>query len=217
MQAEGLVRNLGGFSRFLEAISLSHGQVLNVSNVARECEVGRKSVEGYLSVLEDLLLSFRVPVFTKRAARATVRHPKLYLFDTGVYRSLRPAGPLDRPEEAGGPAVEGLVAQHLRAWAAYSKGRHELFYWRTQGGSEVDFVLYGSGLFHAVEVKHAERVHRTDLRGLKAFRDDYPEARAVLVYRGSERLVMEGIPCMPCDEFLRGLRPGQSLPYPPFL
>ena len=212
VQAEGLVRSLGGFSRFLESISFSHGQILNVSNVARECEIGRKTVEGYLSVLEDLLLCFRLPVFTKRAGRATVRHHKFYLFDTGVYRSLRPAGPLDSPHEISGSALEGLVAQHLRAWAAYSSNRYELYFWRTRGGSEVDFVLYGPEGFYAIEVKHAGRVHRVDLRGLKAFSDDYPQARTIVLYRGRETLLIDGILCMPCEQFLRELRPGQSLP-----
>ncbi len=213
VQAEGLVRNLSSFSRFLESISFSQGQVLNVSNVARECEVGRKTVEGYLSVLEDLLLCFQLPVFTKRAGRATVRHHKFYLFDSGVFRSLRPTGPLDRAEELAGPALEGLVAQHLRAWTAYTRNRHELFFWRTRGGSEVDFVIYGPDLFCAIEVKHANRIHRTDLRGLRAFSDDYPQARKILLYRGSEYLVIDGIISIPCEEFLRKIRPGQSLPY----
>jgi predicted AAA+ superfamily ATPase len=127
-QTEGLVRNLGGFSRFLESISFSHGQILNISNVARECEVERKTVEGYLSVLEDLLLCFRLPVFRKRAGRVTVKHHKFFLFDTGIFRSIRPLGPLDRPEEIAGPALEGLVAQNLRAWTAYTQNRHELYY-----------------------------------------------------------------------------------------
>ena len=83
--------------------------------VARECESERKVVTGYLGILEDLLLSFRLPVFRKRAKRATVAHEKMYLFDAGVFRSLRPKGPLDRPEEMEGQALEGLVAQHLRA------------------------------------------------------------------------------------------------------
>ena len=116
---EGLVRDLDRFSRFLEAVSFSHAQLLNVSNVARDSGVGRKAVEGYVGVLEDLLLSFRLPVFRKRAARATVAHHKLYLFDCGVFRWLRPAGPLARPAEIAGAALEGLVAQHLRAWLAY--------------------------------------------------------------------------------------------------
>ena len=100
VQIEGLVRDPDGFSRVLETVSFSYAQLLNVSNIARDSAVGRKAVEGYLGVLEDLLLSFRLPVFRKRAARATVAHDKFYLFDCGVFRSLRPSGPLDRPEES---------------------------------------------------------------------------------------------------------------------
>ena len=90
VQMEGLVRNIGNFSRFLEAVSFSHASLLNISNVARECSVERKVVEGYVQILEDLLLSYRLNVFTKRAKRALIAHPKFYLFDAGVYRSLRP-------------------------------------------------------------------------------------------------------------------------------
>src|SRR5881227_1622398 len=116
---EGWTRNIGAFARFLETISFSQASVLNVANVARECQIERKTVAGYIEILEDLLLSFRLPVFTRRAKRGTIQHPKFYFFDAGVYRSLRPAGPLDRPEEIEGAVLEGLVAQHLRAWIAY--------------------------------------------------------------------------------------------------
>jgi len=88
---EGIVRNIGAFSRFLEAVSFSHGRTLNVSEVARECQVKRKTVDNYLTVLDDLLLSFRVPVFSRRAKRHLISHPKFYYFDSGVFRSLRPA------------------------------------------------------------------------------------------------------------------------------
>ena len=109
--AEGLVRQVGNFARFLEAVSFSHASLLNLSNVARDAFVPRKAVEGFLEVLEDLLVAYRLPVFTKRAQRATVAHPKFYFFDAGVYRSLRPTGPLDRPSEIDGAALEGVVAQ----------------------------------------------------------------------------------------------------------
>ncbi|MFA6092223.1 MAG: AAA family ATPase [Elusimicrobiota bacterium] len=214
VQMEGLVRNIGDFSRFLEAISFSHAGVLNLNNVARECEVGRKVVEAYLEILEDLLLSFRLPVFTKRAKRATSAHPKFYLFDAGIFRSLRPCGPLDRPEEIDGPALEGLVAQHLRAWNAYSGDRHDLAFWRTRSGLEVDFVLHGPEGFWVLEVKNSRRVRDEDLRGLRAFREDYPEAKALFIYRGEERLLRNDILCLPCEEFLRGLVPGNPLERP---
>jgi len=202
VRAEGLTRNVGGFARFLEVISFSHAAVLNISNVARECEIERKTVANFVGILEDLLLCFQVPVFTRRARRETAAHPKFYLFDAGVYRSLRPRGPLDRPEEIEGAALEGLVAQHLRAWLAYSGADATLCYWRTRSGVEVDFVLYGKDTFRAIEVKNTARVRPEDLRGLKTFAVDYPRCETILLYRGKESLRVEGIQCSPVEEFL---------------
>lgn len=210
VKAETMVRNLGQFARFLEAVSFSHGAVLNISSVAREAEVKRKTVEGFLEVLEDLLLAYRVPVFTRRAKRRTAARPKFYLFDAGVYRSLRPAGPLDRPEEIDGAALEGLVAQHLRAWIAYAPADLELRTWRTRRGVEVDFVVYGPDGFWAFEVKNTGRIRPADLRGLRAFLDDYPEARGVLLYRGERRLRKENVLCLPVEGFLERLQPGSD-------
>jgi predicted AAA+ superfamily ATPase len=211
VQAEGLTRNIGAFGRFLEATSFSHAMQLNISAIARECQVERNVVSNYVGILEDLLLAFRLPVFRKRAKRATVVHDKLYLFDAGVFRALRPRGPLDRAEEIEGQALEGLVAQHLRAWVAYSERPASLYYWRTRGGSEVDFVVYGEDGVQAFEVKRAGTVHPSDLRGLRAFRDDYPEAEAAILYGGQQRLRIDGIWCLPIEEFLRRMVPNQSL------
>jgi predicted AAA+ superfamily ATPase len=86
VKLEGIVRNIGGFARFLQAASLTHGQLLTITNVASDCQVSRKTVEGYFSIIEDLLIGYRVPVFTKRAQRAVVSHPKFYYFDCGVFR-----------------------------------------------------------------------------------------------------------------------------------
>lgn len=209
--AEGLTRNIGNFSRFLEAASFSHASVLNTSEIARECQVERRTVVGYLEVLEDLLLAFRLPVFTRRAKRETIAHPKLYYFDAGVFRSLRPKGPIDRPEEIDGAALEGLVAQHLVAWVAYRAQGEQLFFWQTRGGVEVDFVLYGENLFAAIEVKNTSRIRPQDLKGLKTFAEDYPEASLTLLYRGQDRLLIDGVLCMPVEEFLKDLRPDVDL------
>lgn len=211
VRAEGLTRNISGFTRFLEAVSLSHGTQLNVAAVARECEVERKVVAGYVGILEDLLLAFRLPVFRRRAKRATVVHEKIYLFDAGVFRSIRPKGPLDRPEEMDGQALEGLVAQHLRAWAAYSRHDAAVHFWRTRAGAEVDFVVYGESGLQAFEVRNARKVHSADLRSLRTFRDDYPEAETAMLHRGSERSRVGDIWCLPVQDFLRRMVPDRGL------
>jgi uncharacterized protein len=213
IQQEGYVRNLGDFSRFLETISFSQGSVLNQSEISRECEVERKTVSGYIEILEDMLLSIRLPVFTKRAKRRLIRHEKFYFFDTGVYRHLRPKGPLDKPSEIEGIVLEGLVMQHLRAWIDYTQNDTSLYYWRTKSGTEVDFILYGSDNFAAIEVKNSLKVRRSDLVGLKAFREDYPESQQLLLYRGKDKLQIDGIFCLPWELFLKKLTANQPLPF----
>jgi predicted AAA+ superfamily ATPase len=209
VKEEGLVREIGAFARFLEAISFSHGGILNLSNIARECHVSRKVVENYVSIIEDLLLGYKLPVFTKRARRAMTAQPKFYLFDAGVYYHLRPKGPLDSPNEMGGIALEGLVLQHLKAWCDYSADQVACYFWRSRGGSEVDFVLYGEHHFHAIEVKNAKQIHPKSLKSLKTFLSDYPEASVMLLYRGTEKLMVDEIPCWPVDDFLVQLNPNQ--------
>lgn len=211
VQMEGLVRNLGDFARFLESISFSHGQILNIGAVARECQVQQKTAEGYIHILEDLLLSFRIPVFHKRAKRLLISHPKWYYFDAGIFKALRPKGPLDQPEELNGAALEGLIAEHLRAWIDYSGAKDQLFYWRTRHGIEVDFIVYGESGIIAIEVKNSAIIKPSDLIGLQHFQEDYPRSTAVLLYRGKERLKKGSIWCLPVKDFLMKLEPRKSL------
>src|SRR5262249_28868933 len=113
VQQEGLTRNLAAFSRFLEAASFGQAAPLNISAVARECSVDRKIVEGYFDILEDLLLGTRIPPFTKRAKRRLGQHPKFFFFDVGLFRTLRPRGPLDVKEEIDGASLETLLYEEL--------------------------------------------------------------------------------------------------------
>lgn len=211
VQMEGIVRNISGFARFLEAISFSHASVLNVSNIARESSVSRTTVNGFVDILEDLLLGFKLPVFKRRAKRELSEHPKFYYFDVGVFRSLRPKGPLDPAEPLENAALEGLVAQHLKAWIAYSRQEASLYFWRTRSNVEVDFILYAEDALYAFEVKNTLRIRPEHLRGLKAFTQDYPIAKAALLYRGPDRLLIDGIPCLPCSSFLSAMAPNQPL------
>ena len=211
VRAEGFVRDIGAFSRFLEVMSFSHAAELNVAAVARETAVRASTVSGYVEILEDLLLGFRLPVFRRRARRRIASHPKFYYFDCGVFRTLRPMGSLDRPTEIRGTTLEGLVAQHLRAWCDYRNRGDRLFTWRTRSGAETDFVVYGPNGFWGIEVKHATNVRPEDLRGLRSFGDEYPEAGRLLLYRGPRRLLTAGVLCLPVADFLRRLHPDRPI------
>ena len=199
---EGRSRNLAAFSRFLESASFSQAAPLNVAKVARDVGVDRKTAAACFDLLEDLLIAARVPVFTRRAARRMTSHPKFFLFDAGVYRTIRPAGPLDSPEEIDGAALETLVHQELRACIAYRSLDLRLFTWRAASGAEVDLVAYGSGGLFAIEVKRSRRIRPADLRALEQFRNDYPMARCLLLFGGDRREDRNGIELLPVTEAL---------------
>ncbi len=205
VQQEGLTRNLSAFSRFLEAASFSQGSILNASSVARECAVERKVVENYFSILEDLLIGYRLPVFTKKAKRRVAAHHKFYFFDVGIYRRVRPSGPLDMPEEMEGAAFETLVFQELRAFNDYLRLGYELYYWHTANQREVDFVLYGPKGLKAFEVKRIGRISESMLRGLRVFQKDYPSAKAYFIYGGTRRFYEGNMSILPIQEALLNL------------
>lgn len=213
VQQEGLVRNIDQFARFLEAISFSQASVINFSNIAQECSVSSKTIENYVGILEDLLLSFRLPVFTKKAKRRLTTTPKFYYFDAGVYASVRPKGPMDDVAAMHGPVLETLVAQTLRAWLDYSAQEGKLFFWRSKSGLEVDFIIYGEIGFYAIEVKNTSRVRREDLSGLIEFQKDYPNAQCILLYHCKEKIYNDHhILCYPVESFLKEIKPNYSLP-----
>lgn len=211
VKAEGLVRHIEPFARFLTALSFSHGSLINISNIARECAVKRNTAESWLSIVEDLLLVYQLPVFTRRAKRLLSAQSKLYFFDVGVFRALRPYSVLDSHSEINGIALEGMVAQHLRAWIDYTKQKNALYFWRTKAGLEVDFIVFGESGFWAIEVKNSEHIHPADLKSLSHFKEDYPEAQTILLYRGKDRLLKKDILCIPCEEFLKQLTPNSTL------
>ena len=202
---EGLTRNIGHFSRFLEVASFSQGQTLNISGVAREAQVSRPVAENYFSILEDLLIAVRLRVFSRRAKRGLVAQSKFYFFDAGVFRAIRPTGPLDSGAEVDGPALETLVLQELRAINDCHDHRYQIHFWRTQGGLEVDFVLYGLQGLLAIEVKRSRQIERKDTRALREFKKDYPPAQCYILYGGSAPLYMDDVTALPIEDALRNL------------
>ncbi|MFZ5800858.1 MAG: ATP-binding protein, partial [Candidatus Omnitrophota bacterium] len=203
---EGLTRNLSAFTRFLEAASLSQGAVLNIASVARECAVERKSAENYFSILEEIMIAYRLPIFSRKTKRRLITHCKFYFFDVGVYRTLRPLGPLDEPQEVTGVALETLFLQELIALNDALGLGYKVFYWRTANGQEVDFILYGPRGLLAFEVTKTARIKSAMFAGLKAFLADYPQAKVYFVYGGERRMYEGKIQVVPAVESLKDLK-----------
>jgi predicted AAA+ superfamily ATPase len=134
-----------------------------------------------------------------------VNHPKFYFFDTGLYRTLRPAGPLDMPEEIGGHAIETLFLQELTAINSYLRLGYNIFYWMTSNNTEVDFVLYGNKGILAFEVKRTAKISTAMFKGLRAFKEDYPKAKTYFIYGGERILWEDDIEIIPIKDILKEL------------
>lgn len=207
IQAEALVRNLAGFSRFLPIAALYHGQTINVSNIAREAGVARTTVNGYLDILEETLLCFRLPAYEAKMRVRERKHPKWYWCDPGLVRAMkRTLGPIV-PEEKG-PLFEGLVAQLIRAHNDYQGLFSEMYYWAPVSSTqlEVDFLLMKNKAFTAIEVKSGNAFSEKWCRGLRAIADLKGLGRRVIVYpQGPYLKTEDNIEVMPFEHFARQL------------
>ena len=202
---ESLTRNIGHFSHFLEVASFSQGVTINISAVAREAHIERSVAENYFSILEDLLIAVRLPVFSRKAKRKLISQKKFYFFDAGVFRAIRPVGPLDSDAEIDGPALETLVFQELRAVNDYYDYGYQIFFWRTRSSLEVDFVLYGPRGLLAIKIKRSTQIQPKDTRALREFKRDYPPAKCFVFYGGPSPVYMDDITVLPVEHALRNL------------
>lgn len=207
IRAEAMVRNLPGFLRFLPVAALFHGQVINTSGLARDAATARKTVEGYLGILQDTLLATLVPAFEARLRARERRHPKLYWVDPGLVRAAKQQlGPVVAEER--GPLLEGWILTVLRAHNEGADLFEHISYWAPVQArqTEVDFLLRRGREYLAIEIKAGSRFSPPQLSGLRAIADLPRVARRVLVYLGDRPLRTEdAIDVWPLERFLEAV------------
>jgi len=208
IQVEALVRNLPGFARFLQVAALFHGQVLNVDGLARDAGVARTTVQGYIDILEDTLLSYRLPAFEGRLRVKEKRHPKLYWVDPGVVGAAKNQLGVPGAEERG-VLLEGLLIQTIRSLRDYGMLKFDdLYYWST-GATEVDLLLSRKNSFIAIEIKASRRLRPEHFKALSAIKELKGIKRRILVYEGERAFRDEdGIEVFPVGDFLEILASG---------
>ena len=199
---EGIVRNVDVFSRFLESASFSQGAILNVRSVAKDVGKDPKVINEYFQILEDLLIAVRLPVFHQKARRKLTTRPKFYFFDVGVYRAIRPIGPLDDENAINGHCLETLIFQELRALNDHLSWGFHLYFWHTRENLEIDFVLYGKKGLVAIEVKSSNRFSDDDLKALRLFKSEYRMAKCFFIYGGDEKNLKDEKRIIPVRKFI---------------
>ena len=199
IKEEALVRNLSAFQRFLEVAALTDGEMVNLNNIAQDCGVSSTTVSSYFDILEDTLIGYRIPAFAKAMKRRLVQAPRFYFFDIGVTNYLLHRQELRRGTEGYGHAFEHLVIQELVAWLHYTHSEETLSYWRTYTGLEVDAVIGNARV--AIEVKSSEEIKPRHLKGLKAFGEEHPLCRKIIVSLDVFNRHIDDIECFYIKDF----------------
>ena len=207
--AEGLVRNLPVFSEFLNVASLSDTELVNFSNIARECGVSSQTIRAYFQILEDTLLGRWLPAYRKRPKRRVIGAPKFYFSDVGVVNFLAKRGRLEAGSELYGKAFENWCFHELRSYSAYSESYADLSYWRLASGIEVDFIV--DDMKVAIEAKSARKITSGHLRGLRQVMKDHPgvKRRIVVSLESKARRTEDGIEILPAAVFTKKLWQGE--------
>lgn len=203
IKAEALVRNLSTFTRFLEVAALTDGEMVNYSNIAQDCGVDSKTVAGYFSILEETLIGYMIPAFSKVVKRKLRQAPRFYYFDVSIPNYLLGRRSLTPGSSDFGHAFEHFVIQEIVAYLGYHRMLESLSYWHTYSDYEVDAVLGDAEV--AIEIKSTNEVQSRHLRGLKAFKEEHPQCRLMSVSLDPVPRLFNDVEIWPVKLFLEKL------------
>jgi uncharacterized protein len=204
---EAAVQDIDAFERFMEVAAISDGEMLNYSNIAADCGVSAKTVKSYYQILYDTLLGYEIPAYRKVVKRQVVQAPKFYYFDVGLANYLMGRYSLRRGTDDYGHAFEHFVMQEIIAYRGYFRRREEISYWHTYNNQEVDAVIGDAKV--AIEIKSGEQVKASHKKGLKAFKEEHPECRLILVSLDPITRVSGDIEIINISDFLKMLWNGE--------
>lgn len=203
IKAESLVRNLQTFNRFMEIAALTDGEIVNYSNIANDCGIDSKTVKEYFAILEETLVGYMIPAYQKTVKRKLRHSPKFYYFDVCIPNYLLGRKSLQLGSAEFGHAFEHLIIQELVAYLNYRNIENALSYWHTYSEHEVDAVLGDAQV--AIEIKSSTQVQSRHLSGLKAFKEEHPEARLIVVSLDAQPRLLNDIEIYPATIFLQKL------------
>ena len=201
--AEAVVRKLSSFNRFLEVAALTNSEIVNYNNIAQDCGIDAKTVKEYFAILEETLVGYMIPAYTKKVKRRLNQSPKFYYFDVSIPNYLLHKFNLQPGSDDFGHAFEHLIIEEIIAYIGYNGIDKRLSYWHTYDGYEVDAVIGDAEI--AIEMKSSNEVQSKHIKGLKAFAEEHPETRLIIVSMDIAPRIFNGVEVMPATHFLKEL------------
>ncbi len=213
IKAEGFVRNLSDFSKFLDVAALTNSEQLDYNGVASDAQISARTVSAYYQILQDTLLGYLLEPYKETKTRKAVATPKFYFFDVGVANHLSGRERLVSGTPEYGKAVEHLVFTELLTYKDYLNKEYKIYYWRSTSQFEVDFLIQTkNSKWIAIEVKASGRIDKSDFKGIKALSDDLTLERKIIISLEREsRRTEEGFEILPMQVFFDHLWAGKIL------
>lgn len=200
IRAEGLIRNLPPFSRFLKAAALSNGNLINFTNIGNDCQVAPSTVREYYSVLEDTLIGFTLEPWMASKKRKAIQTGKFYFFDTGVTHTIAGTKNLDPNSNLYGNSFEQFIVSEVRAYLSYSRKKEPMTFWRSTNGFEVDLLV---GDHSAIEIKATKRISNNDTKGIEALAEEKILKNLIIVSQDKILSKSKNITHIHWEEFLK--------------
>lgn len=204
IQVEALTRKIDNFHRFLEAAAYCNGELVNLTKIASEASIPRRSVSSYYQILEDTLVGFFLQSWGHRLSRKDlVTHGKFYFFDNGIVNALTQnlTGDLSPKSTVFGKLFESYCILEFMRIHEYKNTEHKIGFFRTRGGLEIDLIEEQHGRIRAIEIKSSESISKDQLRGLRIFAEEFPETKLIFVSRIPRPMHIDGIHCLPYKLF----------------
>ena len=202
IQFESSVRKIPAFSRFLQISAITSGQLINFTNISRDSAVPVSTVKQYYQILEDTLIGFFIPAWTKSIKRKAITMSKFYYFDIGVRNTVAGIKHLDPQSDLYGQAFEHFIILELRAYLSYRRIHKNLCYWRSKHGHEVD-VLIGDEI--AIEIKSTNKVSDKHIKNLTYLEEEKIFRRYILVSHDATQRQVGNVEIIQWQQFLKSL------------
>jgi len=196
------IGNTREFRRGLQLLASMTAQILNMSEVARDVGVTVTTIKSWITILEASYIIFLLPPFYENIGRRAIKSPKLYFYDTGIISFLTGISNEDLFEKGPmrGAIFENYIVSEVLKKEKHLKSNSELYYLRTSHGTEVDLIIDRKTVREFIEIKSSETFSPMMIKSIEQIKRK--NEKGILVYRGRDRDLSEGISAMNYSNFL---------------
>ncbi|MFH1728971.1 MAG: AAA family ATPase [Pseudomonadota bacterium] len=210
---ESLVRNVEGFSKFLELAAFNNSAQVNYSKLSKQINISDQSVKTHYQILEDTLIATKIPAWTFSLKKQLQQTCKYYFFDNGVLNALTGELKTELKEASFryGKLFENFIVNEIIKYNDIYNFNYNIFHYKTNHSQEIDLILQKNSNSDpvAIEIKSSIMPNYKDVKNLEAILEDYPKAKCYCICRCKQAYKDKNITFLPFYEGIKEIFNGQ--------